>query len=226
MKKLLTISAAVSALAIAAPAAAQSWNQDYSNQNRSNQGYANANAGGSVGMSNRIEQLQARLQAGVQSGVITRQEAQSIRPQLRQLRDLERRYSVNGLSQQERQDLQYRLRTVRQQLRVADGGNRQYDQYSDYDDGYSGQGGPYQEVDEVCESRGGIGGVIDSVLGRQNCNGMQVGQRVSGGLYSVPYEYRSQYRDGNGVYYRSDGRQIYQIDARTDTIVRVYGMNR
>jgi hypothetical protein len=217
MKKLLTITAAVSALAVAAPAAAQ-W---------SNQGYANANAGGSVGMSNRIEQLQARLQAGVQSGAITRQEAQTIRPQLRQLRDLERQYSVNGLDQQERQALQQRIRSVRQQLRVADGGNRTYDQYSEYDDGYTGQGGPYEQVEEVCDTRSGIGGVIDSVLGRSNCSGIQVGQRVSGsGLYSLPYEYRNQYRDTANVYYRTDGRQIYQIDARTGTVARVYNMNR
>jgi nuclear transport factor 2 (NTF2) superfamily protein len=42
----------------------------------------------------------------------------------------------------------------------------------------------------------------------------------------VPSQYRYQYRDGNGVYYRSDGRAIYQIDARTDTVLRVYSMDR
>jgi hypothetical protein len=42
----------------------------------------------------------------------------------------------------------------------------------------------------------------------------------------VPYEYRSRYRDGNGVYYRSDGRQIYQIDARTQTVLRIYAIDR
>ena len=42
----------------------------------------------------------------------------------------------------------------------------------------------------------------------------------------MPYEYRNQYRDGNGVYYRSDNRAIYQIDARTDTVVRIYSLNR
>jgi hypothetical protein len=30
------------------------------------------------------------------------------------------------------------------------------------------------------------------------------------------------YRDGNGVYYRSDGRNIYQIDARTNVVTRVF----
>ena len=39
-------------------------------------------------------------------------------------------------------------------------------------------------------------------------------------------QYRNQYRDGNGVYYRSDGRAIYQIDARTDTVLRIYALNR
>ena len=71
--------------------------------------------------------------------------------------------------------------------------------------------------------RGGLGGLIDGVLGRDT---LRVGQRVSANLGPVPYEYRNRYRDGNGVYYRSDGRAIYQIDARTDTVVRIYGMNR
>lgn len=254
MKKLLTLMIAGSALAAAAPAAAQYQNQGYANQGYANQGYSNqgyanqgyANAGGGVGIANRIAQLDARLQAGIQSGAISRQEARDLRLQLRDLRQLERQYSRNGLTQQERQDLQQRLRSVRQQLRTADSGR--YDQdtrYGSWDDGYDsgtysqggynnggynngyyGQGGPYQEADEVCQSRGGLGGVIDSVIGRDNCCGFQVGQRVSGNLYSVPNEYRYQYRDGNGVYYRSDGRQIYQIDARTNTVVRVYGMNR
>jgi hypothetical protein len=72
-----------------------------------------------------------------------------------------------------------------------------------------------------------IGGVIDSVLGRSdNCYSLRVGSRATGNLYSVPSQYRYQYRDGNGVYYRSDGRAIYQIDARTNTVLRVYDLNR
>ncbi len=42
----------------------------------------------------------------------------------------------------------------------------------------------------------------------------------------MPYAYRNQYRDGSGVYYRSDGRNIYQIDARTQTVARIYPMTR
>jgi hypothetical protein len=220
MKKLLTIMTAGSALAMAAPIAAQQYQPQYQGQY---QNQANVNAG--MGISNRIAQLQTRLQTGIQQGLISRQEAQSLRPQIRQLTQLERQYSQNGLTQQERQDLQQRIRTVRQQLRTADGGaNNRYAQWEN--DNY-GQGGPYEEA-QACESRGGIGGIIGNILGGNNNNdcGLQVGQRVSGNLGSVPYEYRNQYRDGNGIYYRSDGRAIYQIDARTNTVVRVYGMNR
>jgi hypothetical protein len=94
------------------------------------------------------------------------------------------------------------------------------------DNGYYGQGGPYEEADNYdCVDRGGIGGVIDDVIGR-GCTTLRVGSRVSSNLGAVPYQYRSQFRDGNGYYYRSDGRSIYQIDVRTNTVVRVYSMNR
>lgn len=223
MKKLLFALAAGAGVA-AVPAVAQ---------------YANADAGGAVGIQNRIAQLDARLQAGLQSGAIDRAEAQGIRPQLRQLRQLERQYSLNGLSQQERQDLQLRVRSVRDQLRLADGG--QGNRYSAWNDdgyygqeqgygqnqgyrqnsGYYGQGGPLEEVSQVCRNQSGIGGIIGRVLGAGN-NCLEVGERVGAGLGGVPYEYRGQFRDGNGIVYRSDGRNIYQIDARTNTVLRIY----
>lgn len=217
MNKLVTAMTALGAIAIAAPSAAQ-----YGYQN---QAYANANAGGAVGISNRIAQLDARFRAGVQSGAISRAEAQDLRPQFRQLRQLERQYSVNGLTRTERQDLQARLRDVRRQVRLADNdaGNR-YTQWGD-DDGYYGQGGPYEAVEEVCQRQTGIGGVISGIFGGgRDC--LEVGERVSGNLYGVPAEYRSRFRDGYGYYYRSDGRNIYQIDARTNTVLRIYAMDR
>jgi hypothetical protein len=93
MKKIILSMAAISALAIAAPAAAQYSNNGYQN---SNNGYQNdANASGNI--TDRIAQLRMRLQAGVQSGTITRQEAVPIRQQLQLLNRLERQYSVNGI---------------------------------------------------------------------------------------------------------------------------------
>lgn len=228
MNRILLSMAAVGAIAVAAPAAAQNnWN---------NGNNWNANAGGGMGIENRIAQLDARIQAGISSGEINRTEARSLRMQVRELRQLERQYSYNGLTQSEREDLRSRLRELREDVRVADNGR--YDRDNRYggwndpyygNDAYSGRGGPYEQpYDTYCETnnRGGLGGLIDGVLGRNdnNCS-LRVGSRVSGNLYSVPSQYRYRYRDGNGVYYRSDGRNIYQIDARTQTVLRVYDVD-
>jgi hypothetical protein len=231
MNKLILGIAALPTLAIATPAVAQYYpnNQtQYNNQNQYNSQYSNQ---GNVNISARIDQLRARLQAGVQNGSITRGEAAPIREQIRQINQLERQYAVNGLSGQERADLQQRLRMVRQQLRVADNGaNGRYGQW-DAEDGYNqgyqqqqgyGQGAqPYEQGYGQPVQQGGIAGILSQVLGG---GGLQVGQRATANLYGVPYQYQGQYRDGNGVYYRSDGRRIYQIDARTQTVVRIFSM--
>ena len=228
MKKLIFGLAALPVVAIATPAAAQ-YNQSYQ-PNYQNQ-YANQ---ANVNLSARIDQLRVRLQAGVQDRSITRSEAAPIREAIRQLNQVERQYSVNGLSRQERADLQQRIRLVRQQLRIADNGaNGRYAQW-DAEDGYTqgyqpgyGQQGygqgyqPYQQGYGQPGQQGSVAGILSSILGT---GGLQVGQRVPANLYAVPYQYQGQYRDGNGVYYRSDGRRIYQIDVRSQTVVRVFSM--
>lgn len=215
-------------LMAAMPASAQYYpnnQQQYGNHNTSN-------------LSLRIDQLRTRLQAGVQSGSISRAEAAPIREQIRQISRLERRYASSGISGQERADLQQRIRSVRQQLRVADNGaNGRYSQW-DAEDGYGyGKQQPYQPGDgqgyqqpyqqgygqgyPAPVQQGGLAGIISQVFG---VGGLQVGQRAPANLYGVPYQYQGQYRDGNGVYYRSDGRRIYQVDARSQTVVRVFPM--
>lgn len=113
-------------------------------------------------------------------------------------------------------------------------GGRDDDRYDDRDGsrddgrGYDRDEGRYDDVDDGYrerEQRGGLGGVIDGVLGR-NSTTLQIGQRAPSDLYGVPFEYRDRYRDTNQSYYRSDGRQIYQIDARTQAVVRIHTMNR
>ncbi|MET1111347.1 MAG: hypothetical protein ABWX67_07475 [Allosphingosinicella sp.] len=219
MNRILLSMAAVGAIAVAAPAASQTW----------------SNADSGMGISNRIAQLDARISAGISTGEINRTEGRSLRLQVRELRQLERQYSYNGLTQSEREDLRSRLRELREDIRIADNGR--YDRDSRYgswndpyynNDVYSGRGGPYEEpYDVYCDNnRGGIGGLIDGVLGRNdNCYNLRVGARATGNLYSVPSQYRYRFRDGNGVYYRSDGRNIYQIDARTQTVLRVYDID-
>jgi hypothetical protein len=264
MKILLASMTAACALAVATPAAAQ---------------FVNSNAGGTVAFENRIAQIESRIQAGIRSGAIDRTEAANLRMELRSLRQTYRVYARNGLTQTERSALQARVRDLRQDLRLADGGayGRQnvyagqrydrngnpdndgmYDRYGNridvgvyagtrydirgrvdpngmYDrDGNRidvyGQGGPYEPVEQYCEpSRSGIGGIFDDIFGRDDddcVSGLTVGARASGNLYAVPSQYRYRYRDGNGVFYRTDGRQIYQIDARTNTVLRIYPIDR
>ena len=104
--KTLLVSLAVSAAAIASPAAAQYPSDGY--QNRGNNYRDDDRAG--ANMAPRIEQMRVRIQAGMQSGAISRQEAVSLRANLRSLTLLERQYSRGGLTNQERQELQRRLR--------------------------------------------------------------------------------------------------------------------
>lgn len=262
MRTIILGLAAGSALAVASPAAAQ-----YATQNTSQNGYGqNGNGQNGYGVnagadfSARIEQLRTRIQAGVQSGAISRTEAPPLREQLRALTQLQRQYTVGGLTSQERSTLQQRLRDLRQQVRTADGRggygqsdddnygqsygrqpvqiDRNRDGFDDRDLNRDGRwdddernrtGGTYDDDDQYEQpaQRGGIGGLIDNVLGRGGtADTLRVGQRATSGLYALPSQYRNQYRDTNSAYFRTDGRQIYQIDARSQTVVRIYAMVR
>ena len=205
MKSLLLAMTATVTAAALSPASAQT----------------SAHARGTVGIHNRIAQLETRMEAGIRSGEIDRREARLLRRQLRQIERTERQYSRDGLTVEERQDLQLRLRAMRQDIRLAGGGNDRFDRWDD--EGYYGQGGPIEDdgwvVDESGGRSGGISGLFDSLLGR---GGLTVGQRVTGNLYAVPGEYRSRFRDNSNVYFRSDGSRVYEIDADTHTVVRVY----
>jgi hypothetical protein len=249
--------AATSALAAFAPASAQ---PGYGNGNGNGYGYGN-NA------EVRADQLQVRLQAGIRSGAITRSEAMPLREQLRDLTRLESLYARDGISGRERADLQQRIASLRQGIRMAERGadgryGRDDDRYgradvdSRYDrdnDGWDDRDGNRDgrwDVDSRYDSnrdgyddrdldrdgrwdndqgygqsdgRGVVGQVLDRISGN---SGYRVGQRVSSDMGGVPYAYRTQYRDSDNVYYRSDGRQIYQIDARTQVVMHVYAMNR
>lgn len=239
----LLLGLAISAAAITGPAAAQTPDNRYQDWPGS---YRDDDDGGRGNMSARIEQLRERIDSGVESGAISRREALSLRSSLRSLTQLERRYSRNGLNNEERQDLQSRLRSLRQEVRQADngaqGGNEDWDRQGGRDDdryddrdgirdderGYDRDDSRYDDANDRYperEQRGGLGGVIDGVLGR-NSENLQIGQRAPSDLYGVPFEYRDRYRDTNQSYYRSDGRQIYQIDARTQAVVRIHAMNR
>ena len=229
MKKFLFAAAALTALSAAMPAEAQ-YRGGYSDQYNQSR-YGQSRYGQDVSFDARIASLRARLDAGMRAGTISAREAWPLRRELAMLQRLEDRYSLNGFSYAESEDLRRRLRDLRAEIRLADNGgwdrNERYGMWDDgYDRGYSsyrGSGGPYEPV-VVCERRGGVIGFIDALTGTRNC--FEVGQRVTFDLDPVPYSYRGRYRDTNDVYYRSDGRAIYTIDARTNTVLEVQRIPR
>lgn len=115
-------------------------------------------------------------------------------------------------------DLNRDRRIDSRERRIAE--ERGYDD-RDYDRGYEDR--DYDRRYEDRNRRGGLGGIIDGLLGGRE---LRVGQRASADLRVLPYELRNHYRDGDGRYYRTDGRRIYEIDARTQTVVRIFPMNR
>ena len=96
MKKLLAMAVTASALAMAAPASAQAWQSI--NQRQAN--------------------IDARIDAGVRNGDLTRNEAVRLRGESNDLARLEARYrSSYGLSNAERRDLDMRFDRLSQQVR-------------------------------------------------------------------------------------------------------------
>ena len=104
MMKTLTLAlAAASVLALSAgSAAAQTWTT----------------------MDQRLGRLDARIDAGIRTGDLTRTEAVNIRGEFRTLVDLERRYQVNGLSQWERSDLDRRFDALSSRIRYERADNQ------------------------------------------------------------------------------------------------------
>lgn len=132
----LIFAAALLAASAAVPAAAQ-FNQSY----------------GDYGIRSRIERLQQRIQDSVASGRLTRGEAESLRSELRQLRQLERQYSQDGLSPGERQELQRRIQSLQQRI----GTERRDGEYRDRDgDGqYDRDDRRYRDDDRYRDDRYG-----------------------------------------------------------------------
>jgi hypothetical protein len=189
MRKIMMTLAAVSALAVAAPASAQ---------------YGGGN------FTSRIDQLQANLQAGVQSGRITRNEAQPLRQQIRALSELERQFSRDGLSRGERDQLQQRVQMLRQQIRTAERNGDNRGRYNDDDDREYGS----RRDCPPGLARRDNGCVPPGQVGRE-------GSRYDRNWQGVPSQWGNQYRDDNRFMYRYDGNRIYQIDRRTGNVVRV-----
>ncbi len=99
MNKTLTFAAALAAVSLAVPAAAQN-------------GYGGYEA--------RTYQLQDRIQRGIQNRTITRQEAVFLRDHVRRLALQTRQFGRDGLSRNERRVLDQHIDYLQQQIRLAE----------------------------------------------------------------------------------------------------------
>lgn len=109
MRKLLIPAIFASSLLAAAPAAAQNWG--YRGDNR---------------FDRQIDQLIDRIHRAEDRDLISEREENRLLRQARQLNYVERRYSRNGLSRWEAQDLQRRIRDLREQFRWERQDGRRY----------------------------------------------------------------------------------------------------
>jgi hypothetical protein len=251
MNKMIMTMAAVSALAIAAPAAAQSYRSD---------------------TDVRIDQLQTEITANARSGLISRTQAQQLRDELRDVRRIERQYSIDGLSWSERRDLDTRLNNLNARIDYAErsrgtryGSSGMIDRNRDgWDDRDHDRDGRWDDnrrygsadfidrnrdgwddrdydrdgrwTDDVRSSGYGMGGPfneIDRVCVNRGVTGiissllgqdncLTVGERVTGGLSGLPYNLRGQFRDGPGYYHGYVNGDVVQVDARTGRVIRIY----
>jgi hypothetical protein len=71
-----------------------------------------------------------------------------------------------------------------------------------------------------------VGGILGSILGRGGLRSGDVITSTIGNVLGSAAGYGSQYRDNGNTYYRSDGERVYEIDARTNTVNRVYPVQR
>jgi hypothetical protein len=134
----------IGAAAVSVPASAQSWGGD--------RGYGQSDRGYGYGygqgrgyrsddrIDHQLRQIEQRIHHARQQRMISRSEADRLLRHADQLDRLEDRYSRNGLTRWEVQDLRQRLQGLRQQLRFErqdgrwDNRGDRYDRYDRYDD--------------------------------------------------------------------------------------------
>ena len=93
------------------------------------------NGGNDGQFDDQLRDLRSRIEQGVQTGRLTRSEAQSLRGQLFEINRLEQQYDNDGLSRGERDDLRNRIERLRRNLQNAlrDGDYRDGDRWDDRD---------------------------------------------------------------------------------------------
>lgn len=202
MKTIYMTLAAVSALAVAAPVAAQNWKADGSTAQSWNGGRAN------------VAQLQMQLDTGVRRGTITRREAMPLRASIQQLTRMERHFSAGGFSRSERNTLQLRSAGLTRLIdRAAQNANRN----AGWD---RNDGRDFAEYDR----RGNDGKDVFAANDRGDrfTGDLRVGQHFATRPVALPIRYRDRYRDSNASYYSYNDDRIYHIDRSTGLILAMF----
>jgi len=116
-KKAILPLVAVTALAAAVPAMAQHRGGYDRGHDRDHDRYEQNWDRGWDRIDRRFERIDRRIDQGVRNGQLSRREATRLRGEFRQLISLERRYSRDGLSRWERQDLDRRFERLSSMVR-------------------------------------------------------------------------------------------------------------
>lgn len=121
MRKILISALLIGASVASVPASAQRYDddrgydrRDYDRRGHDDRGYGHRS---DDRIDHQIRQIEQRIRQAAQNRTISRNEANRLLRQADQIDRLEDRYSRNGLSRGELQDLRQRVQNLRQQLR-------------------------------------------------------------------------------------------------------------
>jgi hypothetical protein len=202
MKTIHLTLAAVSALAIATPLAAQTW-----------QG---GRAGGPSRSWNNdrpnLTDLRMQLDTGVARGTITRREASTLRIDLNALARLDRTYGRDGFSRSERSELIARGDSLQRMIRRAENNGNRGALRADWNERRD-----HAEAITI--------GVGPGHRGDRYSGDVRVGQHFSDRQVALPIQYRTRYQDNDKSYYRYDANRVYQIDRSSGLILAMFDVS-
>jgi hypothetical protein len=205
MKMIHLTLAAVSALAIATPLTAQSWQGER----------AGPQSHAWNGDGTNMADLRMQLDSGIARGTFTRREAITLRTDLNDLARLERTYGRDGFSRSERATLMRRSAGLERLIHRADENMNRGMPRADWNDGRDKD---YAE--------GGIAvGVGPGHRGDRFSGDLRVGQHFSDRLVALPVQYRNRYEDNDRSYYRYDANRVYQIDRSSGLIMAMFDVS-
>ena len=202
MKTITLTLAAVSALAIATPLAAQTWHGQHGGTQ--SQSWKD-------GQSN-VAHLRMLLDTGIARGTITRREAATLRTDLNALVRLERNYGRDGFSRVERATLMRRGAGLERLIHRAE------------NDGSRGAPRAGWREDRNLDIAANAGFGADR-RGDRFAGDLRVGQHFSDRQVMLPAQYRARYQDNDRSYYRYDEDRVYQIDRRSGLILAMFDVS-